>query len=192
MPLPVTVAGRKESICHYVASPPGVGQYLGQFPFSLGASLIKAYKSFNNEFKARDHVILFLGTVNWVEFTITYHWLIAWGVLGLLKIIWEQGCCYHSLACLLPLRLSRDQSSLVPVLYLVWSKSLSREHQEGRTLQQKTSYPIWLQWCWQLLWRITEKRYYTNFSFNCIYTCKSVGTHMKSSNTCKFTCHLFM
>lgn len=60
-----------------LAPPPGVGQYLGQFPFSLGASLIKACKSFNNEFKARDHVILFLGTVNWVEFTITYHWLIA-------------------------------------------------------------------------------------------------------------------
>lgn len=54
-----------------LAPPPGVGQYLGQFPCSLGASLIKACKSFNNEFKARDHVILFLGTnseLGWVHY----------------------------------------------------------------------------------------------------------------------------
>lgn len=54
-----------------LAPPPGVGKYLGQFPCSLGASLIKACKSFNNEFKARDHVILFLGTnseLGWIHY----------------------------------------------------------------------------------------------------------------------------
>lgn len=52
-------------------------------------------------------------------------------------------------------------------------------------------YSFWLWWCWQLLWRIIAKWYYINFNFNCIYTC-TIGTHMNSSNTCKFTCHLFM
>lgn len=113
----------------------------------LGASLIKACKSFNNEFKARDHVIfLFLGTNRT-------------GLNSLLLIIGSvleegAGLLKNNLGAGLLLPLSGlftasgcpvIQSSLVPVLYSVRSKSLSVEYQEGcQTLRQKTSYSFWL------------------------------------------------
>ena len=59
-----------------------------------------------------------------------------------MKIIWEQVLGYNCLAYLPPLRMSRNKGSLVPVMYVVLSKSLNGEQQEGCTLQPKSSYPI--------------------------------------------------
>ena len=125
-----------------LAPPPGVGQYLGQFPCSLGTSLIKACKSFNNEFKARDHVILFPGTyseLGWVHYDLSLAQCLR--SIGSPQDNLGAGYCYHCLACLPPLRLSGDQSSLVPVLHLMRSEYLSGEHQGVEHCSRKPPAP---------------------------------------------------